>query len=86
MIAEVVYILCALTALVCAVLLGRGYTRSRQRLLLWASICFLGLFITNVLTFIDIVLVPDVDLHWLRSTVGLISDALLVFGLIWEAP
>lgn len=86
MIAEVVYILCALTALVCAVLLGRGYRRSRQRLLLWSAICFFGLFIANALTFVDFVVVPGVDLHWLRSSVGLAAEGLLVFGLIWEAP
>ena len=84
--AELVYILCAVTSLACAVLLGRGYRRSRHRVLWWSTWCFVGLFLTNVLTFVDLVLVPAVDLHWLRGLVGLISTVLLVVGLIWEAP
>ena len=39
--AETVYILCALTCMACAVLLLRGYRRSRARFLLWSSICFM---------------------------------------------
>jgi hypothetical protein len=84
--AELVYALCALTSLVCAVLLGRAYSRSKQRLLMWSTLCFVGLFANNVLTFIDLVIVPTtVDLHWLRSAVGLTAVALLAIGLVWEA-
>ena len=84
--AEVVYLLCALTSLACAVLLGRAYGRSKQRLLMWSTLCFAGLFINNVLTFVDLVVVPtEVDLHWLRSAVGFIAVALLAIGLLWEA-
>lgn len=84
--AELVYALCAITSLVCAVLLGRAYAGSRQRLLLWSTLCFVGLFLNNVLTFIDLVVVPtSVDLHWLRSSVGFVSVALLAVGLVWEA-
>ena len=43
MIASVVYVLCALTALACAVLLFRGYRASGARLLLWSAVCFAGL-------------------------------------------
>ncbi|HUS30744.1 MAG TPA: DUF5985 family protein [Kofleriaceae bacterium] len=83
--AEVVYALCAFTSLVCAVLLGRAYAGSKQRLLMWSTLCFAGLFINNVLTFIDLALVPTaMDLHWLRSSVGFVAVALLAVGLIWE--
>jgi hypothetical protein len=40
----------------------------------------------NVMTFVDIVVVPDIDLHWLRSSIDLVATALLVIGLVWEAP
>lgn len=83
--AELVYALCALTSLVCAVLLGRAYAGSKQRLLMWSTLCFVGLFLNNVLTFLDLVVVPtSLDLHWLRSSVGLVAVALLAIGLIWE--
>ncbi|HTJ45782.1 MAG TPA: DUF5985 family protein [Kofleriaceae bacterium] len=82
--AELVYVLCALTSLLCAILLARGYARSRQKLLVWSTLCFVGLFLNNVITIIDLVLVPDVDLRWLRSGVSFVSVALLAFGLIWE--
>jgi hypothetical protein len=84
--AELVYILCALTCLVCALLLGRGYMRTRNRLLLWSTLCFTGLFMNNVVTVIDLVVVPDVDLMWLRTSISFVAVAVQVIGLIWEAP
>ena len=47
--AEAVYLLCAVTSLVCAGLLVRSYRRSRMKLILWTSLCFMGLAINNVL-------------------------------------
>ena len=41
--APYIYALCALTSLVCSVLLLRGYSDSRYRLLFWAGLCFVGL-------------------------------------------
>jgi hypothetical protein len=38
-----VYILGALTTLVCAILLTRGYMRSRAKLLLWSALWFCSL-------------------------------------------
>ncbi len=83
---ELVYMLCALTCLVCTVLLGRGFQRSRQRLLLWSTLCFIGLFINNGLTIVDLMVVPDADLRWLRSATGGLSVGVLAFGLVWERP
>jgi len=82
---ETIYVLCALTSLICAVLLLRGYLRSRTRLLLWSSICFAGLLANNVMLYIDKVLYPTVDvLVWERTLAALIGLALLLFGLIWD--
>jgi hypothetical protein len=83
--AEAVYILCSLTSLACTVLLLRGYLRSRVKLLLWSSLCFLGLTISNVLLFIDLVIVPDIDLSTWRSLATLIALVVLIYGLIWDA-
>lgn len=39
---SIVYILCAITSLACAVLLLRSFRRTRARLLLWSGISFAG--------------------------------------------
>lgn len=82
--ATLVYSLCALTSLACAVLLLRGYAASRARLLLWSGLCFAGLATNNVLLLIDKRLVPTVDLSLWRSLPALAGVALLLYGLIWE--
>lgn len=83
--AEAIYILCSLVSLVCTVLLLRGYLRSRVRLLLWSSLCFLGLTISNILLFIDLVVFPQIDLSLWRSLATLIALVVLIYGLIWDA-
>lgn len=82
--ALVVYSLCALTSLLCAGLLLRSYLQNRTRLLFWSSLCFLGLALNNMLLFIDLVLVPEVDLSLYRAVSALLAMALLLFGLIWQ--
>ena len=82
--AELVYVLCAVTCLVCALLLGRGYRRSGSRLLAWSTLCFAGLFLNNVLTAVDLMFVPDTDLRWLRSLVAFASTGVMAIGLIGE--
>ena len=82
--ATVVYALCALTSLACAVLLLRGYLRSRARLLLWSGLCFAGLAANNVLLLIDKRVVPTMDLSLWRSLPALAGVAVLLYGLVWE--
>lgn len=82
--APVVYVLCFLTSLVCSLLLFRGYRRSRVRLLLWSAFCFVGFAINNALLFVDRILLPSVDLFWVRTTPAAIGLSLLLYGLIWE--
>lgn len=81
--AIVVYALCALTSLLCAALLFRGYRRGGARLLLWSSICFVGFFFNNLLLLVD-VNVPLEDLSIWRSLPALAGTLILVYGLIWE--
>lgn len=80
----VVYILCALTALACAVLLLRGYRRNGTRLLVWCGIFFLALTLENSILFFDVVVVPSIDLSNMRRTVALVGLILLLYGLIWD--
>jgi len=81
--AALVYVLCALTSLACAVLVLRGYLRSRARLLLWTGLCFTGLFLNNALLVVDS-RVPSIDLSVWRSLPAVAGLALLVYGLVWE--
>jgi hypothetical protein len=82
--AEIVYLLCALTSVACAALLIRQYMRARTKLLLWSSACFAGLAVNNALLFVDLVLVPAMDLSTYRAAVALMAMVVLLYGLIWE--
>lgn len=79
----VIYALCALTSLACAVLLLRGYVRSRVRLLWWSGLCFTGLFLNNAMLVLDGRLWQD--LSAVRSLPALAGIALLLYGMIWES-
>ena len=84
--AQFVYLLGALTTLLCAILLLRGYLRGRKRLLLWSGLCFVGLTASNTLLFIDLVLLPaSVNLYLLRLATAAAAMLLLLYGLIWES-
>ncbi len=83
--ASVIYTLCALTALACAILLLRGYLANRAPLLFWSGLCFLGLTLNNVLVVIDLVIFPTgIDLRLARALAGLASMTLLLYGLIFQ--
>jgi len=85
-VAQAVYILCAITSILCAVLLLRGYRATRTRLLFWASLCFVFLAINNVILYLDLVVLPaQIDLFWYRNTAAVIGMLLLLFGLTWES-
>lgn len=84
--AEIVYLLCTATSLLCAYLLFRGYRRNGTRLLFWSGICFAGLCINNILLFVDVIVLPSaVDLSGWRSVPALIGVALLCYGLVEES-
>ncbi len=84
-IALLVYILCALTSLLCALLLARAYRRTRVRLLFWSALCFAAFAINNIAVIIDVRVLTERDLSLVRTLPSLIGIALLLFGLIWEA-
>lgn len=83
--AVIVNILGSLTAGLCALLLLRGYSRVRQRLLLWSGLCFAGLMLSNALVVVDIAVVPDVSIYVWRLGVAAFSLMLLLYGLIFES-
>jgi hypothetical protein len=82
----IVYVLGALITLLCAVMLLRGYRHGRRRLLLWSGLCFVGLTLSNVLLFVDLVLLPtEVSLHLWRLGTAAAGMLLLLYGLVWES-
>jgi hypothetical protein len=83
--ASLVYTLCALTSGSCAVLLWRAYRSSRARLLLWSSLAFIGLTGNNLLLFVDLVVVPGVDLELYRALLAAASVMVLLLGLVWDS-
>lgn len=80
-----VYILCALTAAACVVLLARGYHRSGARLLLWTAICFAFLALHSVVVLIELMIFPSTDLQMVRHAASLAAGLCLVTGLVWES-
>jgi Family of unknown function (DUF5985) len=84
MLANAIYTLCALTSIVCTVLLVRGYRHSRVRLLFWSAWCFAGLALNNVLLIVDLRMLPDLDLAVWRAVPAVVGVSLLVYGLVWE--
>jgi hypothetical protein len=83
--AETIFALCALTSLGCAGLLLRSYRTTRARLLLWSSVCFVGLAVNNILVCVDFLILPKIDLSALRAAVALISILFINFGHIWDS-
>ena len=80
------YVLCAMTAAACAILLLRAYRRSSMRLLFWSGLCFIALTAENIVLFIDMVMLgPETDLSLIRNAVSLFGLVMLLFGLIWNA-
>ena len=86
MLAKLVYLLGAIVTITSAILLLRGYARSRSRLLLWSGLCFAGLTISNVFLFVDLVLLgDDLSLYMWRLSTAAASMLLLVYGLVFES-
>jgi len=79
-----VYILGVLVTLGCGILLMRAYMQVRKRLLLWSSICFFGLAVSNLLVFLDLVIFLNVDLYRWRLITAAGAMLILLYGLIWE--
>ena len=78
------YALAVLSSLACAVMLFRGYARRRVRLLMWSAICFVGLTISNVALFVDLIIFPEIDLRLARLLPALTGMVCLLYGFICD--
>lgn len=84
--ATVVYILCAVLSTGCAFMLYRGYRRRKHKILLWSTLSFMGLALNNIMFFVDVAVLPDVNM-WgslVRAIVGSLSGTILLYGFITE--
>jgi hypothetical protein len=81
----ILYLLAIVTSLACTVLLFRAYARRRLRLLLWSSLCFVGLSISNVFLFLDLIIFPTIELRPARLIAALVGLLFLLYGFIWES-
>lgn len=79
-----VYTLCFVASSACALMLGRSYARTRARLLMWSSLCFVFLAANNLLLFIDLAVVPQLDLRIARLLLALAAVGVLLFGFVWD--
>lgn len=82
--AELIYALCALTALACAVLLLLAARRTRSRMLFWSALCFAGFALTNGMIVVDDCRSTPNALWTPRLLVALGSVLVLLYGLIVE--
>lgn len=73
------------TSAVCAGLLVRSYLRTRARLLLWSSACFVFLALNSITVIVDFIVFPALDLGVLRLGTSLAGVLALLYGFIWEA-
>lgn len=80
----ILYALCFLSSGLCGYLLVTAFRRNRERLLLWSAICFCLLALNNLLVFVDIILLPNIDLTLPRSVAALAAVAVLLYGFVWE--
>ena len=80
---QAVYILCALTSLGCTLLLIGRYRKTRVDLLFWSAVAFLLLTVTNILLFVDLVILgAGLDLSLYRNGSTLLGLLILLYGLI----
>lgn len=87
MISAIVYLLCALTSLLCAIMLYLSFSKNGSRLIMWSMICFGCLALNNILLFVDKILLPeDVNLAVVRTIPGVIGVGILIWGFIWDTP
>lgn len=80
-----IYFVSFATSAVCAGLLVRSYLRTRARLLLWSSACFVLLALNSITVIVDFIVFPAIDLGVLRLGTSLAGVLALLYGFIWEA-
>lgn len=81
----IVFLLCSILSLACTVLLYRGYSKSKFKLLFWCSVGFSGFALSNFLSLADALTGPNLDLSILRTIPSLVGVIFMIYGLIEES-
>lgn len=80
-----IYCFCALTALICTVMMVRGYRLSGNKLLYWGGWTFAGLTLSNIILIFDKIIFPEAfDLLTFRLVMSALSLLPLIYGLIFD--
>jgi hypothetical protein len=86
MLLPLIYLLCLLTSAGCMWLLFRAWRRTGSKMLMWSALCFVCLALNNIVVFVDVVVLPDVEgFQPLRQLANLAAIGVLLWGFIWEA-
>ena len=80
----VVYFLCFASSGLCAYQLVTAFLRHHEKLLMWSAICFCLLALNNLLVFVDIIILPDIDLTLWRAACAFVAVGALLYGFVWE--
>lgn len=83
--AAIVYTICALLSISCAVLLLRGYARTGFRLLFWSGLGFIGFILNNALLIVDLVTPDTFDLSIIRTVPALVGMIVMIYGLVTDS-
>lgn len=82
----VVYVLCALTSLACAVLVARAHLRDPSSILRWTTACFVLLAISDAMLVVDLSIIGDTtDLAPWRNAIAMVGLLALLYGLLRDA-
>ena len=76
-----VYALCAVTSFVCFGMLLRQHRRRPSTIAFKSSLAFLCFALSNVLLFIDLIVLPQVDLKIWRNLVTLVGVIILLLAV-----
>ena len=79
-----VYLLCFFTSTVAMLLLLRAYQRDKSKLLMWSGLAFVALAVNNLFLFVDIELLPSINLLPIRDASALAAAMLMIYGFVWE--
>ncbi len=83
--AGIVYILCALTSILCTILLWKSFMKTRSRLLFWCSFGFAGFALNNSLLFVDLIVFPEVNyIINYRTLPAVLGMIVMIYGLVME--
>jgi hypothetical protein len=78
-----IYLLSALVTALCSVQLLKAFRRVRQPLLLWSGLCFVMLTLSHAMVFLDLFVLPAVDLYPLRLVIACVALGCMLYGLVW---